>query len=64
MNIDLTGTPFALDYDQMTWEVTGYEAEGEVTRDEGPGRIVDTQGGGWCGDIVPVPEIRLRFFEE
>ena len=67
MGLDLTGTPFALDYEGgFEWVVQGYMMEGEVTRDEGPGRIVEAVGGGDCGGIYPAdpPGIILTFWEE
>jgi cysteine-rich repeat protein len=50
MNIDLTGTPFKIDLDGGAgWEVTGWVQAGGVTRNEGPGIIVEANGGGYCG---------------
>ncbi len=50
MNIDLTGTPFKIDYaGGATWETVGWIPAGGVTSDIGPGIIVEANGGGYCG---------------
>jgi hypothetical protein len=64
MSIDLTGTPFVLDYGAetgMRWEGAGWLWEYEITRDEGPGRVVEAIGGGFCGGVGAAPALRLTF---
>ena len=66
MNLDLTGTPFVLAYDRgVVWEARGWVQRGEITRDEGPGRIVEATGGGFCGGmaVVEPPGLLLSFAE-
>jgi hypothetical protein len=62
-NIDLRGTPFAVDPAQQ-WGGSGYQAAGRVTfvPDTDPAnpphddrKVVNITGGGYCGQWAPVP---------
>ena len=64
MNIDLTGTPFKIDYaGGAGWETVGFIPGGSITRDDGPGIIVEATGGGYCGSTRPIvpPGLILTF---
>lgn len=49
-NIDLTGTPFAVERDQFV--VSGYNPAGTTTFSAGD-QVVELTGGGYCGDNAP-----------
>lgn len=54
MNIDLTSTPFRIDTEGGAgWEVSGWVPQGRVTRNDGPGIVVEAEGSGYCGGMVP-----------
>ncbi len=63
MNIDLTGTPFAVDLEGgVTWNVNGYLPEGQWHANA-EGTVIDATGFGYCGGTTPAtpPGLRLRF---
>ena len=58
-NVDLRETPFAL-ADSVTFQVGGYAPSG--TFSISPGRkVVDMQGGGYCGGVSPVGLFSFKF---
>ncbi|MCY1010799.1 GON domain-containing protein [Nannocystis pusilla] len=58
-NVDLTGTPFAVEQDQFV--VWGSEPAGTVTYSAGD-QVVELTGGGYCGDHRPEgTQLQLRW---
>ncbi|WP_224242468.1 GON domain-containing protein [Hyalangium gracile] len=57
-NVDLRGTPFGIAPDQF--QVFGYMAAGSATYSSAS-QVVDLQGGGYCGGIIP-PTANLQLF--
>lgn len=59
MHIDLSGTPFMLDYDRMQWGPASGDSVWDVPPNDGI--VVTGTGDGYCGGVLADPELLLTF---